>query len=101
MKNEGVKKMNIKVSNLDNEARAYDITANVWVNADGNIENIEDGVVIKDGMNIATFARYSNNSHRTFIGLSIEEEDVVGAEIKAFIEGASILVSSIDMIGVN
>lgn len=97
VKNEGVKKMNIKVSNLDDVNRNYDITANVWVNGDGEIENVEDGAVIKDGRTVATFSRFSNNSHKTFIGLTADEEDAVSAEIRAFVDGAKTLAIGINL----
>ena len=95
MRNEGVKKMNIKVSNLDDEMRKYDISANVWVNEEGNIENIEDGAVIKDDFTVATFARYATSSHKTFINLSLDEEQVVGEEIRKFIDGAASLATGV------
>lgn len=97
MKNEGVKKMNIKVSNLDDEMRKYDISANVWVNEEGNIENIEDGAVIKDDFTVATFARYANNSHKTFINLSADEEIEVAIAIKGFTEGVNTIATSINL----
>lgn len=97
MKNEGVKKMSIKVSNLDDEMRKYDISANVWVNEEGNIENIEDGAVIKYDLTVATFARYANNSHKTFINLSADEEIEVSVEIKSFIEGVHTLATTINL----
>lgn len=97
MKNEGVKKMNIKVSNLDDEMRKYDISANVWVNEEGNIENIEDGAVIKDDLTVATFARYANNSHKTYIGLNADEELEVAIAIKDFVEGVHTLATGINL----
>lgn len=97
MKNEGVKKMNIKVSNLDDEMRKYDISANVWVNEDGNIENIEDGAVIKDDLTVATFARYANNSNKTYIGLNADEELEVAIAIKDFVEGVHTLATGINL----
>lgn len=97
MRNEGVKKMNIKVSNLDDEMRKYDISANVWVNEDGNIENIEDGAVIKDDFTVATFARYANNSHKTFINLSADEEIEVAIAIKEFVESVKALATGINL----
>lgn len=97
MRNEGVKKMSIKVSNLDDEMRKYDISANVWVNEEGNIENIEDGSVLRNGMIVATFSRYATNSHKTFINLSLNEEQVAGEEIRKFIDGAASLATGVTL----
>lgn len=97
MKNEGIKKMNIKVSNLDDVTRSFDISANVWVNENGSIENIEDGSVLREGMTVATFSRYATNSHKTFINLSLDEEQAVGEEIRKFIDGAASLATGITL----
>lgn len=97
VKNEGIKKMNIKVSNLDDANRNYDITANVWVNGNGEIENVEDGAVNKDDRTVATFARFSGSSHKTFIDLTPDEEDAVSAEIRAFVDGAKVMATNINL----
>lgn len=93
--NNGIVKMSVKVSNAEDTARNYDISAQVWVNDKNEVENIEDGAVLKDGQTVATFARFAGNAHKTFIGLTLDEEAQVSAEIKSFIEGTQTFATTI------
>ena len=85
IKNEGIKKVNVKVSNFDDAKRVYDISAQVWITGNHELENVEDGKVVKDGVSVATFGRFSGNSHRTYVNLPEEEDAVVDAAIREFI----------------
>lgn len=85
---------NVKVSNDNDEARAYSISADVQV-AKGMVENINNGVVLKDDAQVATFNRWSaSNMNVTFNNISNSEQCTVLGEINAFVDSVKALVKA-------
>lgn len=83
---------NVKVSNSNDTTSAYTITAEVQV-AQGNVENLNNGQVLKDEMYVATFNRWSaQNLDVTFTNVEAEEQCAILAEINAFIDSVEALV---------
>lgn len=75
---------NVSANNSEDEARVYDITANINV-VGGKVSNIDSGVVTKDGVEVASFSKWGeNNSNKSFYGVSDEEQNVLLNEINAF-----------------
>ena len=56
---------NVSVDNLVDESRKYDISARANLN-DGNLQSVDSGVVIKEGVQVATFSMWSNNLTPSF-----------------------------------
>lgn len=50
---------NVSVDNLVDEARVYDINATCDISGN-SLNNINNGYVIKDGVQVATFSMYSS-----------------------------------------
>jgi hypothetical protein len=83
---------NVKVSNANDTASAYTITAEAQV-ANGNVENFNNGQVLKGEMYVATFNRWSaQNLNVTFNNVEAEEQCAILAEINAFIRDVEALV---------
>lgn len=75
----------VQVSNAGDAEKEYDISASVNA-SNGAVDNIENGVVSKDGTQKATFSQYSaNNKNINFNCESTEEEAVLGA-INEFVD---------------
>lgn len=75
---------NVSANNSEDEARVYDITANINV-VGGKVSNIDSGVVTKNGVEVASFSKWGeNNSNKSFYGVSDEEQCVILNEINAF-----------------
>ena len=75
---------NVSANNSEDEARVYDITANINV-VGGKVSNIDSGVVTKDGVEVASFSKWGeNNSNKSFYGVSDEEQCIILNEINAF-----------------
>jgi hypothetical protein len=85
---------NVKVSNSNDTASAYVITAEAQV-ANGNVENFNNGQVMKGEMYVATFNRWSaQNLNVTFNNVESEEQCAILAEINAFVDSVEALVLS-------
>ena len=83
---------NVKVSNANDTASAYTITAEAQV-AQGNVENFNNGQVLKGEMYVATFNRWSaQNLNVTFNNVEAEEQCAILAEINAFVASVETLV---------
>lgn len=83
---------NVKVSNSNDTASAYTITAEAQV-ANGNVENFNNGQVLKDETYVATFNRWSaQNLNVTFNNVEAEEQCAILAEINAFVASVETLV---------
>lgn len=75
---------NVTADNSVDEAKKYDITARV--NIEGNtVSTIDGGRVVKDGIEVASFSKWSeNSSQKRFNGVSDEEQSIILNEINAF-----------------
>ena len=83
---------NVKVSNANDTASAYVITAEAQV-ANSNVENFNNGQVMKGEMYVATFNRWSaQNLNVTFNNVEAEEQCAILAEINAFVTSIEALV---------
>lgn len=60
---------NVSVDNLVDESRKYDIHAKANLN-DGNLQSVDSGVVMKEGVQVATFSMWSNNLTPSFQGVT-------------------------------
>lgn len=85
---------NVKVSNANDATATYTITAEAQV-AHGNVENFNNGQVLKGEMYVATFNRWSaQNLNVTFNNVEAEEQCAILAEINAFVESVEALAQS-------
>lgn len=85
---------NVKVSNSNDTASAYVITAEAQV-AQGNVENFNNGQVMKGEMYVATFNRWSaQNLNVTFNNVEAEEQCAILAEINAFVDSVEALAQT-------
>ena len=85
---------NVKVSNANDTASAYVITAEAQV-AQGNVENFNNGQVLKGEMCVATFNRWSaQNLNVTFNNVESEEQCAILAEINAFVDSVEALATT-------
>lgn len=60
---------NVSVDNHVDESRKYDISARANLN-DGNLQSVDSGVVMKEGVQVATFSMCSNNLTQSFQGVT-------------------------------
>lgn len=60
---------NVSVDNLVDESRVYDINARVNLN-EGNLQSVDGGVVIKGGVQVASFSMWSDNLNQSFQGIN-------------------------------
>lgn len=89
---EKLQRANVEVSNSDETSRKYAITAEAQV-ANGNVENFNNGKVMKGEMYVATFHRRSaQNLNVTFNNVEAEEQCAILAEINAFVASVETLV---------
>lgn len=83
---EKVNRFNVTVSNVDDESRKYAISAEAQI-ADGNVENINNGVVKENDVQVATFNRWSaNNLNVNFNNIAAAESCDVLTAINAFVD---------------
>ncbi len=81
---EKVNRFNVTVSNVDDESRKYAISAEAQI-ASGNVESINNGVVEKDDIQVATFNRWpANNLNIYFNNIANSEGCDVLTAINAF-----------------
>lgn len=91
---ESLIRANVKVSNANDTASAYTITAEVQV-AEGNVENFNNGQVLKGEMYVATFYRWSaQNLNVTFNNVEAEEQCAILAEVNTFVKSVEALAST-------
>lgn len=89
-----VESYQLRVSNASDEARVYDISCTLNVN-NGNVGNIDGGMVMKEGANVANFNKWNeNNLNVTYMGIDTEAQCAVNAAINEFIEAATTLATS-------
>lgn len=89
-----VESYQLRVSNASDEARVYDISCTVNVN-DSAVGNIDGGMVVKEGANVASFNRWdANNLNVTYMGIDTEAQCAVNAAINEFIAAATTAVTS-------
>ena len=85
---------NVKASNANDTTSAYTITAEAQV-AQGNVENFNNGQVLKGEVSVATFNRWSaQNLNVTFNKVEAEEQCAILAEINAFVESVETLAQT-------
>lgn len=83
---------NVKVSNANDTTSAYTITAEAQV-ANGNVENFNNGQVLKGETYVATFNRWSaQNLNVTFNNVEAEEQCEALNAVNAFISSVESLV---------
>ena len=91
---ESLIRANVKVSNSNDTTSAYTITAEAQV-AEGNVENFNNGQVLKGEMYVATFNRWSaQNLNVTFNNVGAEEQCSILAEVNAFVKSVEALAST-------
>lgn len=89
-----VESYQLRVSNASDEARVYDISCTLNVN-NSKVGNIDGGMVMKEGANVANFNRWSeNNLNVTYMGIDTEAQCAVNAAINEFIEAATTLATT-------
>ena len=89
-----VESYQLRVSNASDEARVYDISCTLNVN-NGKVGNIDGGMVMKEGANVANFNRLdANDLNVTYMGIGTEAQCAVNAAINGFIEAATTLATS-------
>lgn len=85
---------NVKVSNSNDTTSAYVISAEAQV-ANGNVENFNNGQVMKGEVYVATFNRWSaQNLNVTFNNVEAEEQCAILAEINAFVTSVEALAKA-------
>lgn len=76
---------NVSVDNLVDETRKYDISARANLN-EGELASVDSGVVMNEGVQVATFSMWSNNLTPSFHGVTdVMEMCTILTEITAFI----------------
>lgn len=89
---DSLKRATVKISNLSNEQRKYDISAEVVIVPD-NVESISDGQVKRGEQLVATFNRWGKDKlNYSMNGIDKAERQEVQGEIDAFIESVEELV---------
>lgn len=92
---ESLIRANVKVSNSNDTTSAYTITAEAQV-AEGNVENFNNGLVLKGEMFVATFNRWSaQNLNVTFNNVEAEEQCSILAEVNTFVKSVEALASTL------
>ena len=90
MRNYEVVKFNsvsLRMSNQNNESRAFDIEANVNF-ASENRRSIDGGIVSKNGENVATFNDYGETQNVSWMKKpSTDEKCAIQAAIDEFVNG--------------
>lgn len=89
-----VESYQLRVSNASDEARVYDISCTLNVN-NGKVGNIDGGMVMKEGANVANFNRWdANNLNVTYMGVEAEEQCTITTAINEFITAATTLAET-------
>ena len=91
---EKLQRLNVEVSNADETARKYAITADAQV-ANGKVENLNNGQVKEGETFIASFNRWSgNNMNVSFNNVADDKQCEVLNEINAFVASVDALVDA-------
>ena len=89
-----VESYQLRVSKASDEARVYDISCTLNVN-NGKVGNIDGGMVMKEGANVANFNRWdANNLNVTYMGVEAEEQCTITTAINEFITAATTLATT-------
>ena len=89
-----VESYQLRVSNASDEAKVYDISCIMNVN-DKTVGNIDGGMVMKNGVTVASFNRWSeNNLNVTYMGVEAEEQCTITTAINEFIAAATTLAET-------
>lgn len=82
-----LKTATVNVDNSVDSAKVYDISADIRLQGRTTVESFENGIVIKDEMQIATFSCWSpQNVNINFNGVDSDEQCAVIEAINTFIE---------------
>ena len=75
---------NVTADNSVDEARKYDITARVNINAN-KVNSVDSGRVVKEGVEVATFSKWGENQlNVNFNGVDVMEMCSIITEVNAF-----------------
>ena len=89
-----VESYQLRVSNASDEAKVYDINCTINVN-NKTVGNIDGGMVMKNGVTVASFNRWdANNLNVTYMGVEAEEQCTITTAINEFITGATTLATT-------
>ena len=84
---------NVRYDNANEESRVYDIEANANINGK-TVSGFDGGVVMKDGVQMATFSKWGTNLNPNFHNLEATEMCEVLMAINDFIESVTENVSN-------
>ena len=89
-----VESYQLRVSNASDEAKVYDINCTINVN-NKTVGNIDGGMVMKNGVTVASFNRWDvNNLNVTYMGVEAEEQCNITTAINEFITAAITLATT-------
>ena len=89
-----VESYQLRVSNASDEAKVYDINCTINVN-NKTVGNIDGGMVMKNGVTVASFNRWdANNLNVTYMGVEAEEQCAITTAINEFIAAATTLATT-------
>ena len=73
-------------NNANDEARVYDIEANINI-ADGVMNNVDSGVVKKNGVRVANFNWWDENRlNITYQGVDVAERNDINVAVDTFVK---------------
>ena len=91
-----VESYQLRVSNASDEAKVYDINCTINVN-NKTVGNIDGGMVMKNGVSVASFNRWDvNNLNVNYIGVDTEEQCTITTAINEVIGAATTLAETTD-----
>ena len=89
-----VESYQLRVSNASDAAKVYDISCMMHVN-DKPVGNIDGGMVMKNGVSVASFNRWDvNNLNVNYIGVDTEEQCTITTAINEVIAAATTLAET-------
>lgn len=80
----------VTVSNLSDEARVMDVTANAWISSD-NFESLESGQVKENDSYLASFYYYGENNLSVNFTCSPDRQDEVLNVVNEFVDACKAL----------
>ena len=73
-------------NNLNDDSRVYDIEANINI-ADGVMNNVDSGVVKKNGVRVANFNWWDENRlNITYQGVDVAERNDINVAVDTFVK---------------
>lgn len=75
---------NVRYSNANDQSRVYDVEANFQIQ-DNTSESVDDGSVVRDGVQLATFSKWNVTLNPSFQTEDVEEQCKVLVVINEFI----------------